>query len=219
MNKFALQQKYIHAQGELERIAYLLNRAKELDLSDFQSYIDLSSEALRRLETLTCSMRRLFMDTTFTPKSELMAQTAHVQGILIKRDQQWYHIVIPALIPKRRQNCDFIIEPLRYALSEYVRANKPERLRECILCFQHVYSQEIPAGWVRDHDNMEVKKVQDVIADQLMTDDSGRYCSNLSVSALGDKDCTEIYLMRPEMLPEWLKNHPIYNVCFDTLHA
>ena len=49
----------------------------------------------------------------------------------------------------------------------------------------------------------------DVIADYFLVDDNGLLCTNLYTSAMGDREGTEVYVMAPEHLGEWLNLHPI----------
>ena len=49
--------------------------------------------------------------------------------------------------------------------------------------------------------------IRDRIEAALLTNDSGMLCSVLQTSKLGDRDCTEFYIMLPETLPKWAKEH------------
>lgn len=212
MNKNAIQKRYIQLQGQLERISFLANSAKQLVLEgELREYRELSSDAARMLEKATVNMRELVLETTYTEKNRQMEEAAEIQGITIEHTGFWYKIVIPVLLPHKRpgRSCMFIETPLRYAISRYAKEHNPERLRNCVVCFRHVYSPDFPERAIRDHDNIETKKVLDVVADKLMVDDTGAYCTTLYTSVQGEKDATEIYVVAPEMFMEWLKMHPI----------
>lgn len=51
----------------------------------------------------------------------------------------------------------------------------------------------------------------------LLTNDSGLLCTVLQATKVSDRDCTEFYLMRPETLSTWAKNHikSTTNSCFE----
>jgi hypothetical protein len=212
MNKNAIQKRYIQLQSQLERISYLANNAKQLILDgSFRQYMDVSFEAARLLEKVTVGMRELVVETAFTDKAPVLERAAEIQGITIEFTEGWYRIVMPVLLPGKRsgQSSAFIEAPLRYAVERYAREHSPERLLECVVCFRHIYGPDFPERAIRDHDNIECKKVQDVIADKLMVDDAGVYCSNFHVTCMGAKDVTEVYVIPAGLFPEWLKKHPI----------
>lgn len=211
MNQNALQKKFINLQKALERISYLLYRARQLDVTDFKEYCELTYEAAHGSEKMACAVRDLVVNTTFCDKNLFMADIVQTLGITITKEEYWYQIIIPALLPKKHDShsCAYIVDPLRHAMEQFTRENKPERLRESVVCFRHIYQDSMPERAVRDHDNIEVKKVLDVIADKLLTDDNGYLCSNLYTSAKGDKNSTEVYIMHPQYISEWLQTYPI----------
>lgn len=67
------------------------------------------------------------------------------------------------------------------------------------------------------YDNIETKRYLDVIESMLLTNDSGLLCTVLQATKVSDRDCTEFYLMRPETLSTWAKNHikSTTNSCFE----
>lgn len=56
-----------------------------------------------------------------------------------------------------------------------------------------------------------------MIVSMLLTNDSGLLCTVLQATKVSDLDCTEFYLMRPETLSTWAKNHikSTTNFCFE----
>ena len=70
---------------------------------------------------------------------------------------------------------------------------------------------------VSQYDNIETKRYLDVIESMLLTNDSGLLCTVLQATKVSDRDCTEFYLMRPETLSTWAKNHikSTTNSCFE----
>lgn len=60
---------------------------------------------------------------------------------------------------------------------------------------------------IRDYDNIETKRYLDVIESMLLTNDSGLLCTVLQATRMSDRDSAEFYLMRPETLSSWAKNH------------
>lgn len=80
-----------------------------------------------------------------------------------------------------------------------------ERFRDCGICIVHQYDEAMGLRRVRDYDNIETKRYLDVIESVLLTNDSGLLCTLLQTTEIGDRDCTEFYLMQPESLSVWAK--------------
>lgn len=212
MNKNEVQKRFIHLQGELERAGFLIQSARYAeDVGGIGVYCDYVYDGVRILEKTACGLRELVLATTFDDKRRLMTEIVEVHGITVEFADGWYKVALPALLPSKKHghSCSFIVNPLRYAMERFEREHKPERLRDCVICFRHIYRDDYPERGVRDHDNIEVKKVQDVIADKLIVDDSGRYCRNLNVSVSGSKDGTEVYVVPAILFPAWLEKYPI----------
>ena len=211
MNQNALQKRLIRYQGEVEQLGFWLGRAKRaLPASDFETYCNDLRDASHIAERLACGIRETAIDTCFVSKKQVLAQAAQVHGITIEQERDWYKIILPGLLPKKRGgSCAFIVAPLTCALAEFAECHPIERLVRCVVCFRHLYSPELPERAVRDHDNFEVKQVLDAVADQFLVDDTGLLCTNLYTTALADREATEVYVMPPESLPVWVEMHPI----------
>jgi len=92
-----------------------------------------------------------------------------------------------------------------------------ERFGSCAICIVHNYDEALGKRRIRDYDNIETKRYLDVIESMLLTNDSGLLCTVLQATKVSDRDCTEFYLMRPETLSTWAKNHvkSTTNSCFE----
>ena len=210
MNQHELQKRLIRYQGEIEQIGFWLSRAKQSLPEDFEGYRSSLQDAAGLAERLACGIRDIRVETCFLPKAGVLRETAQVQGIRVEAEEHWYRILLPGLLPKRKAgSCAFLTGPLDSALADFGKANPIRRLQKAVVCFRHLYSAELPERLVRDHDNIEVKQVLDVIADHFLVDDNGLLCTNLYTSAMGDREGTEVYVMAPEHLGEWLNLHPI----------
>ena len=86
-------------------------------------------------------------------------------------------ITLPCLLPKRkqRQSTEFLIDPIYFTLSQYADSHVLPKFEHCVVCFSHIYSQELPLRRVRDYDNLELKQLLDVISTFVMEDDTGSY--------------------------------------------
>ena len=128
-------------------------------------------------------------------------------------------ITVPAILPKRnsRDNTLYLARPLRSCLLRFQAKDPMERFERCVICIVHKYDEALGIRRVRDYDNIETKRYLDVIESMLLTNDSGLLCTVLQATKVSDRDCTEFYLMRPETLSTWAKNHikSTTNSCFE----
>lgn len=79
------------------------------------------------------------------------------------------------------------------------------RMGHCVICFSHIYDRKLPERRVRDYDNIEMKKLLDVAASYILTDDNGLLCDAYNTTELGDADRTVISIMESERFPRWLE--------------
>ena len=98
-------------------------------------------------------------------------------GIGVVEEEKWLKITVPAILPS------------------------------CGICIVHMYDESLGIRRVRDYDNIETKRYLDVIESILLTNDSGLLCSVLQTTKMGERDCTQFYLMQPETLSIWAKDH------------
>ena len=80
----------------------------------------------------------------------------------------------------------------------------PVRYRDGILIYRHVYDKARPERKKRDHDNIEINMVSDIVAMYVMTDDGPSVCSHYYCSAEGSEDRTEVYVVPKWDFPIWL---------------
>ena len=57
---------------------------------------------------------------------------------------------------------------------------------------------------MRDHDNIEINMVSDIIAMYVMPDDGPATCAHYYLSAVGNGDRTEVYVVPKSEFPMWL---------------
>lgn len=113
---------------------------------------------------------------------------------------------IPALLPKKGSGSPIYIQQYLYpALRRYFDGKPPALYRSCVLAYRHVYQHDRPERAYRDHDNIEVNMVTDIITLYLLPDDAPRRCAHYYCSAAGEVDCTEIYVVPTSRFPMWLE--------------
>ena len=194
----------------LSEVTRLTNALNAMNTASIQRYPDnyevLSTDAALRAERITCRLRHLIYSTTDIKKEEYLTSAAVMQGIEIQRKGEVLEIILPCLLPKRKQkqNTEYLLDPFTAALSQYAKSNPLPKLQHCVICFSHIYDRELPGRRIRDYDNLELKQFLDVAASFILTDDSGLLCDAYNTTELCDTDCTRISIMDSKHFPDWL---------------
>jgi len=192
--------------NDIEKLLRTLRAMENTDLTEYpENYELLSTDAALRAELITCRLRNLIYSTTGVKKSEYLASAGVVQGIEIKCEDGVLEIVLPCLLPKKKQrkSTEFLIDPLYFTLSSYVNNHNIPHFKECVVCFSHVYDKKLSSRRIRDYDNLELKQILDVVCAFVMEDDTGLLCDAYNTTELGDSDCTRITIMGKERFAEW----------------
>lgn len=122
----------------------------------------------------------------------------------------WFCVRIPALLPKKEKgSADYVRAFLFPAMRRFFRDRQPVRFRDCVLIYRHVYSRDRPERQRRDHDNIEINMVTDVVALYVLPDDNPTICSHYYCSAIGNEDRTEVYVVARDAFPAWLEAEKI----------
>jgi len=194
----------------LDEISRLSNALYALDNTDIEKYPDnyemLSTDAALRSELITCRLRHLLYASTNVKKPEYLTSAGVVQGINICNEDGILEITLPCLLPKRRQkqNTEFLLDPVYFTLSQYADNHAMPKFQHCVVCFSHIYSQELPQRRIRDYDNLELKQLLDVISTFIMEDDTGLLCDAYNTTEIGEFDCTRISVMDKDQFSGWL---------------
>ena len=108
----------------------------------------------------------------------------------------WFKLCIPALLPrKERGNADYILGYLHPAMQRFVDSNARRDFNKSVIIFRHIYDYQRPERLFRDHDNIEVNAVVDVLAHYLLRSDSPMRLAHFYDSVCGEVDCTEVYIV------------------------
>lgn len=194
-------------QNELQR---LNNALYAMSAEDIQRYPDnyeaLSTDAALLAEKVACQLRHMIYATTFVKPGDYLPIAASAQGIEVRDKDGVIEITLPGLLPKRkqRQNSEFLLDPFNAALSRFVAEHPVPRFQHCVVCFCNVYDQALPERRIRDYDNLELKRLLDVAASYLLTDDTGLLLDTYHTTELGDADCTRIVIMESTRISAWL---------------
>lgn len=176
--------------------------------ADSEACEQLATDAALQAESLACNLRDLLFITTSAKPEQYFAQAGGTHGIRIDVADGIFSVRLPRLLPKKhsRNSDPFLLDPLRYALDGYARAHSLPHFRICTVCFEHVYSRLDPHPPIRDYDNLQQKKLLDLVALYTMQDDSGSLCDVYYTTLLEDVPCTRVSVMEPARFSLWLRS-------------
>ncbi len=158
-----------------------------------------SMRAAMLSEKIAMNYRNISEKSVQIKRYELMASTIANLGIKVEGDKGFVKITLPALIThKKAKNNDFLIEPLLYALNEFVIRENFTKFDDAVLWVRHIYDDNLGDKVIRDYDNFELSELLDAVALHLMIDDSGRYMSMYCSTVISDTCHTEIEVMSRE---------------------
>ena len=130
----------------------------------------------------------------------------------------WFSVRIPALLPKKASgSADYIRSYLYPAMRRFFEGKPPVRFKDCVIVYRHVYDQSRPEREMRDHDNIEINMVTDIIAMYVLPDDNPAVCSHYYCSAAGCEDLTEVYVIPKHEFSRWMAEEKGFDLCVNTL--
>jgi len=120
-------------------------------------------------------------------------------------DEGWFKMSFPALLPKKdRGSPEYIRGYLYPALQRYFKSHPRIRFPNSVVIVRHNYDRKRPERQYRDHDNIEVKAMVDLLAAFLLDGDAPMRCFHFYCSAPGDADGTEVIVLRQSDFHRWL---------------
>ncbi len=124
-------------------------------------------------------------------------------------EQGWFVLRMPLLLPKKNGGSANYIRSFLYpAMQEFFREKPPVRYRDAVLIYRHVYDKTRPERQMRDHDNLEINIVSDIVAMYVMPDDGPSVCSHYYCSAAASRERTEVYVVPKADFMSWLTAEP-----------
>jgi len=188
----AAQRRLKKVQAALAK-TLVFEEGKRYDLAYEQAF-DFAYEA----EKLTL-LARIIPAFTGHPRARERMEKQVAKAIPISIEltpEGWFKMVIPTLLPrKERGNQDYIQENLYPAMKRFVEARPPIHFGKSVIVFRHVYNYQRPERLLRDHDNIELNAVVNVVAFYLLRSDSPQYLEHYYCAARGEADATEVYLV------------------------
>lgn len=165
-----------------------------------EAFSRFTEELVTKSEKLTCMVRKFAADTFVSQSDTIMRNAAEIQGIKAQKKNGIIEIEIPFILPKKKhRNSKFISDPLFYVLNTKVQEDDFRISERAVVCFVYIYSGTNTKMSARDYDNIESKKILDVIALFALRDDGAEFCDVFHKMVRGKTDKTKIFVM-PEKL-------------------
>ena len=135
---------------------------------------------------------------------EIVEKTVNIE--IGYTEQGWFCVKMPWLLQKKEHGNNSYIRSILYPAMEKFFKNKVRyKPKDAVLVYRHVYEEESPEKKMRDHDNIEINQVSDIVAFFAMKDDAPWYCEHFYMSAK-DKTCrTEVYVVPQDEFEEFIK--------------
>lgn len=178
-----------------------------LDEEDRESYFQQALLIEECAEQLTLTARTLPLYIGH-PNAEAQVEAILKQEIPVEigyTKEGWFSVRIPMLLPKKSKgSTDYIRSFLYPAMRDFFVEKPPVRYREAVLIYRHVYDRRRPERQMRDHDNIEINMVSDIVAMYVMPDDGPAVCAHYYCSAAAEQERTEVYVVPKGDFPTWL---------------
>ncbi len=178
-----------------------------LDEEDRESYFQQALLIEECAEQLTLVARTL-PSYIGHPDAEAQVEAILKQEIPVEigyTKEGWFSVRIPMLLPKKSKgSTDYIRSFLYPAMRDFFVEKPPVRYREAVLIYRHVYDRRRPERQMRDHDNIEINMVSDIVAMYVMPDDGPAVCAHYYCSAAAEQERTEVYVVPKGDFPTWL---------------
>lgn len=178
-----------------------------LDEEDRESYFRQALLIEECAEQLTLAARTL-PSYIGHPDAEAQVEAILKQEIPVEigyTKEGWFSVRIPMLLPKKSKgSTDYIRSFLYPAMRDFFIEKPPVRYREAVLIYRHVYDRRRPERQMRDHDNIEINMVSDIVAMYVMPDDGPAVCAHYYCSAAAEQERTEVYVVPKGDFLTWL---------------
>ena len=207
MNRTLLSKRISSLLAEISRLSNALCAMNTMDLQRYpENYELLSTDAALRAEQIVCRMRHLVYGFTTVQKHEYLTSAANVLGITITAQPGLVEITLPGLLPKKKQcSAEYLADPLDQALGQFTKEHPCSRFDSCVICFCHIYAESGGRGRIRDYDNLEMKRLLDIVCAYLMEDDTGLLCDVYNTTELGEEDATKLCVTDRDLFSGWLE--------------
>ena len=120
-------------------------------------------------------------------------------------DEGRFIMRFPALLPKKERGSPEYVRGFLYpAMKQFFDTRPRFRFNDCVIIFRHIYNRARPERQYRDHDNIELNAVVDLITLFLLYGDTPLRCFHFYCSAESGADETEVIVLPKANFICWL---------------
>ena len=173
-----------------------------------------SVEAARIGERLILQLRDLVICSNLLERKDIVKECIQEMDLVEVgfTEEGWFRLSIPALLPKKEKGNPEYIRSLIYpVMINFFRENWIKKFEDCTLVYLHVYDEKRPKRAWRDHDNIEINAVTDIVALFVMLDDNPHVCEHYYASKSGEKNRTEVFVLPKRDLENFRIKEGLYD--------
>ncbi len=167
-------------------------------------------DAVRQAENAAITLREFAVYTALRNSTRIDRAVRETTGTeLTASDEDCVCVTLPAMLARRNDNdkSRYLAGLLRTQIHDRYAGKNFPKFRSCVIVYEHIYGVGSRRRFT-DHDNLELKHVQDELETAFLFNDTSVLCSAFQCSHTGEKDGTRIWIMKPERFSEWLDAHP-----------
>ena len=183
--------------------------AKSKRAENYTGYFNRVIQMLYKSERLNEAVRRLSFEAVREGKHRRAVEETitETHEVFIRKSDYGYEIHLPLLLPHRKDiRASYVEGVVMSAVRQFMTEHGPvEQLEDAVVCFEHIYDRKRPVGKVRDHDNIEKKRVLDVLKMHFFKTDSGLCLDIYDCSRFGEKDETVVTIMAKTNFPAFVQ--------------
>lgn len=198
----------------LKQLDISLSKMEGLIEKEDRDGMILESFNCEKLAERLCNVSRLLPVATGKPKiindvNKIILEENTVD--ICYTEEGWFKATIPSLLPKKEKgDPSWIRATLHAGMDEFFSKNEKQLIREdSIMIFRHCYSKERTYRDYRDHDNIELNAVVDMITLYVLVDDSPMRLKHFYCSAIEEIDKTEVFVVPVKDFSKWLTKYNI----------
>lgn len=169
----------------------------ETDYINDEKNFDYLTERLQILsEKFACCVRDFAINTYSMKRCEVYDNASEMLGIEVYKEGDKVVVDLPFLLPRKKdKDAKFVGDPLRHKFEQICEKEDLKIREKVVVCIIHVYDNVNRKAKCYDYDNLESKRILDIITLYTMTDDSPKYCDVYHTVEFSDTDKTRVIIM------------------------
>jgi len=147
-------------------------------------------------EKFACCVREFGINTYSLKRCEVYDNAAEMLGIEICKEGNKLVIDLPFLLPRKKdKEAKFVGDPLRHQFEKICENEELKFKDKVVICIVHVYDNVNRKAKCYDYDNLETKRILDIITVYTLADDSPKYCDVYHTVELSDTNKTRVIVI------------------------